>query len=214
MTIYFHAATGGFYDTRVHGERTMLIPDPDWKPAMIEVPDPKWIQPEGTVGKTKAPTVRERDPKSAHPNVQVKNPLCCLPPAAELMEITLNEYQALFRAQSAGKVIATMDGRPTAIEPPPLTWEQRKNGYLAAVQQFMDKAAQTAGYSDIKDAISYAEEAAVPKFQAEALAFRAWRSLSWAYCYEQLEVIEHGRREAPTSVEFVTELPELVLSNV
>lgn len=212
MTIYFHAATGGFYDTRAHGDRMLLVADPKWKQPMIEIPDPNWIQPEGS--SAKAPTIKVKDPKATPPLIEVSNPSCHLPPAGELLEITLGEYQALFAAQTLGKLIRAVNGRPVASDPPPLTWEQRKAEYLTSVQLFLDKSAQAAGYGDIKDAISYADEPSVPKFQADALAFRAWRSLSWAYCNEQLAAIEQGTRKAPTSAELVAELPALVLPNV
>lgn len=127
------------------------------------------------------------------------------------MEITLGEYQSLFAAQAMGKVIQAVKGRPVAVDPPPLTWEQRKSEYVASVQMFLDRTAKTAGYSDLKDVITYADEPSVPKFQADGLAFRTWRSLCWAYCYEQLAAMEQDKRKAPTSAELVAELPALVL---
>ncbi|MEO8489040.1 hypothetical protein [Pseudomonas sp.] len=209
MSIFFHATTAGFYDTRAHGERTLLVGDPKWKHPMISVPDPSWMGAEGS--KDKAPTIKVKDPKAIPPLVEVSNPGCSLPPAGELLEITLGEYQSLFAAQAMGKVIQAVKGRPVAVDPPPLTWEQRKSEYVASVQMFLDRTAKTAGYSDLKDVITYADEPSVPKFQADGLAFRTWRSLCWAYCYEQLAAIEQDKRKAPTSGELVAELPALVL---
>lgn len=80
-----------------------------------------------------------------------------------------------------------------------------------AVQAKLDGAAQAARYDSIATAVSYAEEPAVPKFQNDGIAFRAWRSLVWAYAYEQLALVLAGGREQPTVDEFLAELPALEL---
>lgn len=80
-----------------------------------------------------------------------------------------------------------------------------------AVQLHMDKAAQALGYDDIKTAVTYAEEPAVPKFQAEAQAFRAWRSQVWAFCYSLLDDVAAGRALEPTEAALIAVLPPLEL---
>lgn len=80
-----------------------------------------------------------------------------------------------------------------------------------AVQTKLDEAAKGRGYDGISTAISYAEEPAVPKFQGDGKAFRAWRSLVWAYAYEQLAAVKAGDRQQPTVDEFLEELPSLDL---
>lgn len=211
MTLYFHAPTAGFYDTRAHGERTLLVADPKWKHPTISIPDPNWMAPEGST--EKVPTIKVKDPKATPPLVEIPNPACNLPPAGELLEITMGDYQELFAAQALGKVIQAAKGRPVALDPPPLSWEQVRAGHVTSVQLFLDQTAKKAGYSDLKDAISYADEPAVPKFQADGVAFRTWRSLCWAYCYDQLTAIEQGKRKTPSSSDLVAELPVLVLPN-
>lgn len=84
-------------------------------------------------------------------------------------------------------------------------------GHIDAVQHLLDSRAQAYGYDSIASAVTYAEEPAVPKFQAEGQAFRAWRSLVWAYGYEQLALVESGQRPAPTIPDFIAELPPLEL---
>lgn len=79
----------------------------------------------------------------------------------------------------------------------------------SAVQSHLDAAAQSLGYDDIKTAVTYAEEPAVPKFQAEGQALRAWRSQVWAKCYELLDEAKSGTRSAMTAEEVLTELPKL-----
>ena len=80
-----------------------------------------------------------------------------------------------------------------------------------AVQAKLNEAAIAARYDSIATAVSYAEEPAVPKFQNDGIAFRAWRSLVWAYAYEQLALVLAGGREQPTVEAFLLELPALVL---
>ncbi len=89
-----------------------------------------------------------------------------------------------------------------------------KSTYEHAVQKHMDALAVAAGYDDIKTAVTYAEEPAVTKFQQEGQAFRAWRSLCWAYCYEQLAAVQANQRPQPTVEELLGELPTLLLPAV
>lgn len=96
---------------------------------------------------------------------------------------------------------------------PPITQEQQVQQFQNQVQAHLDATAQTAGYDDIKTAVTYAEEPSVPRFQLEGRAFRAWRSQCWAYCYEQLAEVQAGRRTQPGLDEFLSELPALELTN-
>lgn len=95
-------------------------------------------------------------------------------------------------------------------EPPP-TPEQIIEAMRVAIQAHMDAATKGYGYDDIKAAVTYADEPAVPKFQAEGRAFRAWRSLVWAHAYGVLDEVQAGDREQPTVEELIAELPELVI---
>jgi hypothetical protein len=80
-----------------------------------------------------------------------------------------------------------------------------------ATQAKLDAAAQAQGYDNISTAISYADEPSVPKFQNDGIAFRTWRSLVWAYAYEQLALVQSGGRGQPTVDAFLQELPALEL---
>ncbi|OPA92393.1 hypothetical protein BFW87_17430 [Pseudomonas fluorescens] len=210
MTIFFHAQTLGFYDTRAHGERTLWVPDPTWERPQVNIPDPAW-KADSENPDAQPPTVRIADVTAEPPLVEVVNPACCLPPAAELSQVSAQEYEALFSAQASGKVIAADGVRPVISAPPELTWEQRKLEITAAVQQFLDQTAKSAGYDDIKNAISYADEPAVQRFQAQGQAFRAWRSVCWAYCHEQFDAVEQKKRELFSPQSLVSELPQLSL---
>jgi len=89
--------------------------------------------------------------------------------------------------------------------------EEVSKAYEMAVQHKLDAAAIAARYDSIATAVSYAEEPAVPKFQNDGIAFRAWRSKVWAYAYEQLALVLMGEREQPTVEAFLAELPTLEL---
>ena len=95
----------------------------------------------------------------------------------------------------------------TPSEPVPPTAEERLKLFQTAVQQSLDDRAKLAGYDGILSAITYAEEPSVPKFQAEGIAFRAWRSVVWAACYDILASVQAGEREEPTLDALLVELP-------
>jgi hypothetical protein len=131
---------------------------------------------------------------------------------ADAVEISDDEHQAILEGQSAGlRIVAGEDGRPALVAPPPPTAKQVEDAISAEVQRHLDEAARSMGYDDIRSAVSYADEPAVPEFQAEGRALRAWRSLVWAYCYEVLAAAKSGAREAPTAAQLISELPALEL---
>ncbi|WP_162874434.1 hypothetical protein [Pseudomonas viridiflava] len=83
--------------------------------------------------------------------------------------------------------------------------------FRTAIQKHLDAAAVVVGYDDIKTAVTYAEEPAVPKFQAEGQALRAWRSRVWDYCFAQIAAVHTGERELPSADMLIAELPALVM---
>lgn len=92
-----------------------------------------------------------------------------------------------------------------------VAFEVRAKALQDAVQQHMDEAAQARRYDDIKTAITYADEPAVPRFQAEGRAFRVWRSQVWAFCYWMLDEVAAGRALEPTAAALIAVLPTLEL---
>jgi len=99
--------------------------------------------------------------------------------------------------------------RGWAIVPP--TEAELSSIFERAVQDKLDGAARDRGYDSLATAISYADEPAVPRFQADGQAFRRWRSLVWAYAHEQLAAVKAGERLQPTIEAFLQELPGLEL---
>lgn len=128
----------------------------------------------------------------------------------DAVEITEAEHAALLEWQSQGKVIvADESGRPILQDPPPPTAEQIMSRLEARVQFWLDEQARALGYDDIKSAVTYAEESAIPKFQQEGRAMRRLRSLVWARCYEILAQVQAGQRSIPTEAELIAELESL-----
>lgn len=91
--MYLHATSLAFYSTATHGPRTLQVPDPDWEPA----PDTEAAE---------------------APLIEVVNPDCQLPPAAELIELSASLYEQLVNAPSLGKVLAVKNGKPVLVTPP------------------------------------------------------------------------------------------------
>lgn len=96
---------------------------------------------------------------------------------------------------------------PGEALPSELTVEQRMRLLQLHVQDRLDAQARAIGYDSIFTAVTYAEEPAVPKFQQEGQALRAWRSLVWAKCYELLAQFDAGEIEEPTVQGLLAELP-------
>lgn len=133
---------------------------------------------------------------------------------ADAVEITAEEHIALLVGQSKGKrIVSDSDGAPTLADPEPLSEASVIASIASAVQSHLDATAQSLGYDDIKTAVTYADEPAVPKFQTEGQALRAWRSMVWAKCYEVLEEVKSGNREVMDAEVVIAELPTLTLPN-
>lgn len=79
------------------------------------------------------------------------------------------------------------------------------------IQRHLDTTANAYGYDTIVTMMSYAEEPAVPRYQIEGLAARAWRSLCWAKGEEIRAAVLAGERGRPTDAELVAAMPTLDL---
>ena len=94
----------------------------------------------------------------------------------------------------------------TPASPPGPTLEQLQSLLTDTVQSLMDTKAQSYHYDNLTTAVTYADEPAVPKFQEEGQAFRAWRSQVWASAYAILADVQAGTRGFPE----VSEVPSLL----
>lgn len=125
----------------------------------------------------------------------------------DVVEVDDATYVALFEAQAQGKQIkAGEDGKPCAIDPPPLTDAQTRAVLTRAVQAHLDGQAQALGYDDIHSACTYADEPSVAQYQQEGQAMRAWRSLTWQAAFAALDAVPAGG-QAPSADELIAGLP-------
>lgn len=106
---------------------------------------------------------------------------------------------------------AARDGLELIPPPPPPSQSeldaQAVSAYMAVVQAYMERQAQSFGYDNLLSIISYADEPTVARYQVEGLAFRVWRSLVWQRCENLLAEVKAGARIAPTDGELIDLLP-------
>lgn len=127
---------------------------------------------------------------------------------ADAVEVDPDDHQALIEAQAQGKSIeADANGKPFAADPPPPSQSQQIAMLTAAVQAHLDTQARAMQYDSIYTACTYADEPAVPKFQTEGQALRAWRSNVWSACYQVLDAVAAGTQQMPTSADLISQLP-------
>lgn len=96
---------------------------------------------------------------------------------------------------------------PVVPEPHVPTLEERAAALRDGVQKHLDSTAAAHGFDDIKTAVTYADEPAVPRFQAQGRAFRAWRSLVWDFCYSLQDKVAAGQVDEPTLDQLLPMLP-------
>lgn len=89
---------------------------------------------------------------------------------------------------------------------------QLKEYQKAIVTNYLNSTAKQYGYDNIVVAISYADEPAVPKYQAEGIGFRKWRSKVWDFSYNLINEVTLGQREIPTDEELLDLLPKLEIN--
>lgn len=126
---------------------------------------------------------------------------------ADAAPISEEDYKKLLLKQSLGMLIDWSGEEPAAVQFVP-TVEAAQGIFSSHVQDYLDGVARQWGYDSAASAVTYAEEAAVPLFQAEGKAIRAWRSRVWAAAASLRDQVVAGSRPAPSP----TELPALLPS--
>ncbi|OZI36405.1 hypothetical protein CEG14_15515 [Bordetella genomosp. 1] len=128
------------------------------------------------------------------------------------VEISAEQHATLIAGQASGRLIVLDErGFPVLGDPPPLSLAQQEQLRIVAVQQVLDTAARNQRYASLADAISYADESSVPRYQAEGLAFRAWRSRVWAHCHDVFDRVNAGTITMPSVATLISSLPALQL---
>lgn len=100
MNLFYCAKQNSFFNEALHGART------------IKVPDPEWVSP--------------ADQTAVAPLIVAQNPACLLPPENELVQISQEDHDAIFRALAKGGSVLTSDdkGFPKLADAPGLTAEE------------------------------------------------------------------------------------------
>lgn len=128
----------------------------------------------------------------------------------DAVEVPAEDHARLLRGQETGHVIVPDgDGRPMLAAAPRPSLDKQCARLKALVQQKLDSAAVTAGYDDIKSAVSYADESAVPEYQLDGVRFRAWRSRVWAFALPVINRVAAGEMTPADAVEALSELPAI-----
>ncbi|QCG95103.1 hypothetical protein E6C67_14150 [Azospirillum sp. TSA2s] len=78
-----------------------------------------------------------------------------------------------------------------------------------AVQRHLDATVAPRNYSSAAAAVSYIGDPN-PRWNAEGLAVRTWRSAVWTACFSALDDVLAGRRDPLTPEQMIAELPPLV----
>ena len=132
---------------------------------------------------------------------------------ADALAISEADYRSLMSDQVDGKTIgADANGLPFASfkSTAALTPEQIEAGLRKAVQRHADAVAKALGYDGIATAVTYADEPAVPLFEAQGKALRAWRSQVWASCMATLKAVAAGSVAVPSAADLIASLPTFV----
>ena len=149
MKIFYSAKDNTFFNEVFHGTRTIQVPDPEWvRPDVsvadpewsmpnIEVPNPAWVEGDDETPKTiwvldsdaVAPMIDVPDDSASPPFITVPNQACLLPPDSELVEVSQDEHDEIFRVLAlGGSVLAPgKKGRPSTAPAPGPTAEELKS---------------------------------------------------------------------------------------
>lgn len=176
MRIYFSASSNGFYDGALFGNRTHLVPDPDWVRPTVEVllqPGEEAVADGETVfNDTDEPLpLLLPDMSIEAPLVEVANPDCKLPDDA--VEITAAQRDELLADVSQFRRIAADDsGYPILLDLPGPSAAERLKRLLDTVDDAADRARYAVAGDPLR-AVEYdrarleAEQFAAADFQGE-----------------------------------------------
>ncbi|WP_454695589.1 hypothetical protein [Achromobacter aegrifaciens] len=82
---------------------------------------------------------------------------------------------------------------------------------MGMAQQYMDSVAKDMHFLGIADAISYADETAIPHLQAQGLAFRKWRSMVRDECEKIAAAVQGKEMDLPSFEGLIAAFPPLPL---
>jgi hypothetical protein len=98
-----------------------------------------------------------------------------------------------------------------AVQPPAATFEEKVSAWRAAVRSYTNIIATAYDFDSIDEAVTYANEPAVPKFRMLGESLRAWRSMVWQAFDVMVAEIKGGILSDPVDqVELRSHLPGFV----
>lgn len=192
MSKYFSPSTRGFYDSGVHGARTMLVPDLGWvRPTVdVEVLPGQAIEIEGRrlVNYTDAPImVPMPDMSATWPRVEVSNPACRIP--VDSVEISDEEHAALVNGQSPEWVIGLGENGTPELQPaPPPTPEQLLTAAKASRAQLVDAISVTTNSGAVFDG----DEVAQGRMVRAIVSMSAEDTLPWVMSNNSVALVSRA----------------------
>lgn len=93
-------------------------------------------------------------------------------------------------------------------QPPPETPEQIIARLEGAIDRYLDAQAQSFRYESIRTLVTY-ENDPNPKFNAEGLGAKAFRSAVYTLGVSLIGEVQSGLREVPTEAELIALMPKL-----
>ena len=116
--------------------------------------------------------------------------------------------EAAFWCNNNTAHIEKIDGVYTIVENPKPTQEEIIKSYEYAVQNHLDKTAQSKGYDNTYTCLSYLNSTD-EKWKTESTIFNSWRDSVWQKCHEILNAFIAGELEQPTIEEVIEALPKI-----
>lgn len=192
--IFYSALTRGFYDEGIHGSRTIEVPDPAWTRPLIDVtlkPGETYFDVTNT-GPDMLHLLEVPDWSVEPPLIITPNPHCLIP--ADANEVPPEEYEALLSAQGQGKeIVPGHDGRPTAANRPPESFDEAKERALAFV---------TAERVSLLSVLDGLQATASSKGLSALLANDTQGAATHSARATQIETVKQGLKDATTAIAF------------
>lgn len=131
------------------------------------------------------------------------------PPAPQAgMVAIFDPTKGVWSLVASAKPDASADAAPVSFSVKAASWR-------VVVKAYADMVARSFDFDDMAEAVTYADEPAVPKFQVLGAALRAWRSILWASFDEMCAHLSAGFGTEPQSdAEMLGLLPDFVPPDV
>lgn len=121
---------------------------------------------------------------------------------------------AVFVPENDRWEVQTLAAPEPEPEPAPVSFSVKAAAWRVAVKEHADMVAVAYDFDDMAEAVTYADEPAVPKFQMLGAALRAWRSLLWeAFDAACMQISAGNTPEPKSKAELIALLPAFEAPN-